>query len=481
MQATVSTKWTAGEIGPRQFKAFNGALSSFSWEAKTETEITDYGSSNVTALHMGGGSLRQEAKDLMEEIKQKYNCIVSKVNYQAIIADIAIAQAKLKDTRPVIDRRTTDAERIERERVAAERKAEADAKAAHQATLKVHEYGLKETSAAIKRVLGVLFPATKFSVRSDTYSMGCSIDVTWTDGPRGSQVKPILDLFGTKGFDGMTDMSYSHAAPEWNGHQFRFRGDSARGTRNLSAAVYLAACERYTRETGKPAPEVNQHDGSYAYVVRVNELSGYRYRDSSPWGECEFCGEKHQDLVGVLVDDETVGVCATCHTDPIIPTRDHEGCVALDECSNDSPDQVVTQIAYHKSLEACAIPFVEDWPDGAPEPDNSVRAVVFGILLGEIPSKTVPNNSDGVFQPNVSDGSVTGVDENPSKTLPNNSVTVTENEEHDGVEIRFAAKPERSAIDNLKANRFRWSSRNKCWYHKRTPSALAFARALALG
>lgn len=57
-------------------------------------------------------------------------------------------------------------------------------------------------------------------------------------------------------------------------------------------------------------------------------------------------------------------------------------------------------------------------------------------------------------------------------------VTVTENEEKNGVEIRFPAKPDVSILSALKTHGWRWSRFAKCWYHRRTDEALAFAGEL---
>lgn len=57
-------------------------------------------------------------------------------------------------------------------------------------------------------------------------------------------------------------------------------------------------------------------------------------------------------------------------------------------------------------------------------------------------------------------------------------VTVTENEEKDGVEIRFAQKPASTVLETLKTNGWRWSRFSSCWYTKRTPETLEFARKL---
>lgn len=41
----------------------------------------------------------------------------------------------------------------------------------------------QDCSKMIKRALKAGFPLTTFSVRYKSYSMGHSIDVSWTDGP----------------------------------------------------------------------------------------------------------------------------------------------------------------------------------------------------------------------------------------------------------------------------------------------------------
>lgn len=57
-------------------------------------------------------------------------------------------------------------------------------------------------------------------------------------------------------------------------------------------------------------------------------------------------------------------------------------------------------------------------------------------------------------------------------------ITVTKNEEKHGIELRFENKPSRSVLDNLKANGWRWSQRNMCWYIKDSKEAMQFAESL---
>lgn len=58
-------------------------------------------------------------------------------------------------------------------------------------------------------------------------------------------------------------------------------------------------------------------------------------------------------------------------------------------------------------------------------------------------------------------------------------ITVKLNEEKNGIEIYFPEKPNAAILDGLKANGWRWSRFNACWYHQQTAEALAFADSLA--
>jgi len=59
----------------------------------------------------------------------------------------------------------------------------------------------------LKRELAKAFPGVKFSVRSDYFSMGCSIDVGWTLGPTTKEVEAVAKKFEYGTFDPMIDLS----------------------------------------------------------------------------------------------------------------------------------------------------------------------------------------------------------------------------------------------------------------------------------
>ncbi len=62
------------------------------------------------------------------------------------------------------------------------------------------------TAAAIKAELTALYPGIKFSCTSDSYSMGDSVTVKWTDGPKSAEVDEIIKKYQYGHFDGMNDM-----------------------------------------------------------------------------------------------------------------------------------------------------------------------------------------------------------------------------------------------------------------------------------
>lgn len=58
------------------------------------------------------------------------------------------------------------------------------------------------------------FPAVSFQVRTEKYSGGNSVNVSWTDGPTREQVEKIANKYAGGTFDGMTD-SYEHKRSPW--------------------------------------------------------------------------------------------------------------------------------------------------------------------------------------------------------------------------------------------------------------------------
>lgn len=58
----------------------------------------------------------------------------------------------------------------------------------------------------IRTQLATVFPGVKFSVRSDSFSMGDSVDIEWTDGPTVAMVEEVTQRYQYGHFDGMQDL-----------------------------------------------------------------------------------------------------------------------------------------------------------------------------------------------------------------------------------------------------------------------------------
>ena len=61
----------------------------------------------------------------------------------------------------------------------------------------------------IRIELKAVFPNTKFSVRSESFSMGNAVRVSWTDGPTDEEVSDIANKYEYGRFDAMQDLQYS--------------------------------------------------------------------------------------------------------------------------------------------------------------------------------------------------------------------------------------------------------------------------------
>jgi hypothetical protein len=81
----------------------------------------------------------------------------------------------------------------------------------------------KDVAVMIRKALAGAFPGVKFSVRISRYSGGSSTDVRWTDGPTEPDVRKVTDVYGGRGFDGMTDSStYNDCALGPDGFSARY-------------------------------------------------------------------------------------------------------------------------------------------------------------------------------------------------------------------------------------------------------------------
>lgn len=72
-----------------------------------------------------------------------------------------------------------------------------------------------QTAREIRKILKKEFSKTKFSVISESFSMGNAVRVSWVDGPTKKQIEELIECFQEGSFDGMQDMYvYNNSNPK---------------------------------------------------------------------------------------------------------------------------------------------------------------------------------------------------------------------------------------------------------------------------
>jgi hypothetical protein len=121
-----------------------------------------------------------------------------------------------------------------------------------------------DTAKLVRAALKAGFPGVKFSVRSDKYSGGASIDISWTDGPYEKDVEKVANRYQGTDFDGMQDMKIYRSGtliglPGGEVEEVKFGADFVFTHRELSPE-YLAeltphaeaVLDDYSATYGKP-------------------------------------------------------------------------------------------------------------------------------------------------------------------------------------------------------------------------------------
>lgn len=134
-----------------------------------------------------------------------------------------------------------------------------------------------ETAKLIRKALKETFPGFKFSVRSERYSGGASIDVWWTDGPTVPQVDRVAGAFEGSYFDGMIDYKGSRYH-KLDGELVHFGADFIHCSREHTDAAICSAIIKAAMEYGtRNLPDVEGFRTGQGY------LRGPMEDDSGPF------------------------------------------------------------------------------------------------------------------------------------------------------------------------------------------------------
>lgn len=76
----------------------------------------------------------------------------------------------------------------------------------------------KDVAVQVRGALGACFSGVKFSVRTSTYSLGASIDVSWTDGPTGNGTDRFADEWARARREQGQPVTYERVPPDWQAY-----------------------------------------------------------------------------------------------------------------------------------------------------------------------------------------------------------------------------------------------------------------------
>lgn len=105
-----------------------------------------------------------------------------------------------------------------------------------------------DTAKLLRQALKQTFPGTKFSVRSNKYSGGSSLNVRYEDGPSYSDVDKVAQQFAGATFDGMQDLKEYTTHINEKGEAVQYGPDFVFVNRDYSNAAFSCAV-KYTLET----------------------------------------------------------------------------------------------------------------------------------------------------------------------------------------------------------------------------------------
>lgn len=134
--------------------------------------------------------------------------------------------------------------------------------------------GCVNAAKNIRIELKAVFPGVKFSVRSESFSMGNAIRIHWTDGPTVADVEAISNKYEAGSFDGMTDCyNYEHSAFGSAFGTAKYITTSRDLSDDFRAEIIEGVAKKYG-DKNKPTVEQWKNGGAYSISPLANDDAG---------------------------------------------------------------------------------------------------------------------------------------------------------------------------------------------------------------
>lgn len=154
-------------------------------------------------------------------------------------------------------------------------------------------------SAAIKAELQKAFPGVKFSVKSESYSMGDSVGIHWTDGPTADDVIKISGKYQYGSFNGMEDI-YEYTNRRNDIPQTKYVTESRTISDEIAKSVQeqIEALNYYTPQRWEDQPDRVARQLLSCYAIPLNH-SGVTVKIGNTESASGFARCFELDFLGV--------------------------------------------------------------------------------------------------------------------------------------------------------------------------------------
>jgi len=257
-------------------------LSRCKYETKTLTGIKGVDERSHTSQILFGGVVNETANALYNDIGDAFDWNITRENADQITQAVNEAIEKAQAAIPVEDERKTPEQideqkakflELEKEREEASqtkaqevRKFEAELRQSYPWAIASDDNLSGQARAAknLKNELKIAFPLVNFSVRSESFSMGNAIRVSWSNGPTGEEVDNIAKKYQYGNFNGMEDI-YEHDSSAKGEAIDRVLGRSkyVSTSRTVSKEITEAVGRELCKQHGEEYSENGSISGQY--------------------------------------------------------------------------------------------------------------------------------------------------------------------------------------------------------------------------
>jgi len=349
--------------------------------------------------------------------------------------------------------------------------------------LSSHACGAKN----IRKELAAAFPGIKFSVRSDSYTGGDSIDVTWELGPTTREVEAITGKYQEGSFNGMEDIyetNYDNQWPDIYGGA-KYVSENRHEGNEAANLVALKLCEFLNLTPpadGKTFWNIHCDFGGGSDVgcMARSLILSQAYPPGAVVVDVERTGdgcgkwESFYHVVFTLPD----GTRATLGTPAALESH-----LRAEYCETSPESRAEFQaIAAKAGLPVLAVfEKYKAWDKLQCDAKNYHEREISRFASGFDFQESAGNAAlvgVGVNSPAMMEARAAFKTGAVLHAAGANAAAVSYNAEKHGIEIQFPAKPDAGTLASLKKQGWRWSKFSACWYHRASTFAANWAADL---